>query len=133
MDPVPEPGGHTHQHEPVAKGSTENGGTPSAPVESKTAPGEVNSGGSPSGEGEAGSNGRPDRHQGNPAGGNGDGGKNSAQSPAHASPTSAGDGSSSPLVPILIAIAALGAISVGVVLVRQRRQRPGGGLSAPTG
>ena len=32
------------------------------------------------------------------------------------------DGGSSPLVPILIAIAVLAAISIGVVLYRQRRQ-----------
>ena len=44
-------------------------------------------------------------------------------------------GSSSPLVPILIAIAALAAISIGVVMVSQRRQRgrPGGGLSTRAG
>lgn len=39
-------------------------------------------------------------------------------------------GSSSPLVPILIAIAALAAISIGAVVIRQRRQRgPGGSVS----
>jgi hypothetical protein len=41
-------------------------------------------------------------------------------------------GSSSPLVPILIAIAALAAISVGAVVIRQRRQRDGtGGQVSP--
>jgi hypothetical protein len=39
-----------------------------------------------------------------------------------------GDGGSSPVVPILIAIAVLAAISMGVLLMRQRRQR-GGSLS----
>jgi hypothetical protein len=34
---------------------------------------------------------------------------------------------SSPLVPILIAIAALAAISIGVVMMRARRQRDGRG------
>jgi cobalamin biosynthesis Mg chelatase CobN len=38
-----------------------------------------------------------------------------------ATTTSGGDGSSSPLVPILIALAVLAAISVGAVLYRQRR------------
>jgi len=38
-----------------------------------------------------------------------------------ATTTSADDGSSSPLVPILIAVAVLAAISVGAVLYRQRR------------
>jgi hypothetical protein len=41
-----------------------------------------------------------------------------------------GDGSSSPLVPILIAIAVLAAISIGAVLYRQRRQRSEPGASA---
>lgn len=35
------------------------------------------------------------------------------------------DGGSSPLAPILIAIAVLAAISLGTVLYRQRRQRSG--------
>ena len=38
-------------------------------------------------------------------------------------------GGSSPLVPILIAIAVLAAISIGVVMMRQRRQRRGPGSS----
>ncbi len=44
---------------------------------------------------------------------------------------SAADDSSSPLVPILIAIAALAAISIGVIVIRQRRQRdaPGAPVS----
>jgi hypothetical protein len=37
------------------------------------------------------------------------------------------DDSSSPLVPILIAIAALAAISIGTVVIRQRRQRSAAG------
>lgn len=45
-----------------------------------------------------------------------------------ATTTSADDGSSSPLVPILIAVAVLAAISVGAVLYRQRR---GGGRFSP--
>jgi cobalamin biosynthesis Mg chelatase CobN len=43
-----------------------------------------------------------------------------------------GDGGSSPLVPILIAIAVLAAISIGALLYRQRRQR-GGSLSPEAG
>jgi cobalamin biosynthesis Mg chelatase CobN len=42
-------------------------------------------------------------------------------------PVAAAESSSSPLVPILIAIAALAAISIGFVVVRQRRQRRDGG------
>ena len=39
-------------------------------------------------------------------------------------------GGSSPLVPILIAIAVLAAISIGVVMIRQRRQRRGPSATA---
>ena len=42
-----------------------------------------------------------------------------------ATTTAAGDDSSSPLVPILIALAVLAAISVGAVLFRQRRGNDG--------
>ncbi|HEY7951042.1 MAG TPA: hypothetical protein VID51_09455 [Solirubrobacterales bacterium] len=42
---------------------------------------------------------------------------------------SSDDGSSSPLVPILIGIALLAAISIAVVMVRQRRQQ--GGSTTP--
>lgn len=42
--------------------------------------------------------------------------------------TSSGD-SSSPLVPILIAVAVLAAISIGAILYRQRRQRTGTSVS----
>jgi cobalamin biosynthesis Mg chelatase CobN len=41
------------------------------------------------------------------------------------------DGGSSPLVPILIAIAVLAAISIGYFLYRQRRQGPGSPVSSP--
>lgn len=40
---------------------------------------------------------------------------------------------SSPLVPILIAVAVLAAISIGAVLVRQRRGSTGGGFSLKRG
>jgi cobalamin biosynthesis Mg chelatase CobN len=45
-------------------------------------------------------------------------------------PTSSSDGGSSPLVPILILIAVLAAISVGTVMYRQRRGRHGPSASA---
>jgi hypothetical protein len=50
------------------------------------------------------------------------------------SAASGGSRSSSPLVPILIAIAALAAISIGAVTVRQLRHRhlPGAAASAKT-
>jgi hypothetical protein len=131
VNPVPEGGGHHHQ-QPVAKSSTNNsGGTPSAPAGSEGAPTEVNSGGVPSEAVKAETDSRPERHQGSPEGGQGSGGKNAAPSPALApAPKSTSDGGSSPLVPILVALAVLAAISVGVFLFRQRRQH-GGGLTTP--
>lgn len=44
-------------------------------------------------------------------------------------PVQSTGGGSSPLIPILIAIAALAAISIGVVAMRARRARPGGDTS----
>lgn len=41
------------------------------------------------------------------------------------------DGGSSPLVPILIAVAILAAISIGYFVYRQRRQGPGSSVSSP--
>ena len=45
---------------------------------------------------------------------------------------SADDGGSSPLVPILIAVAVLAAISIAALLIRQRRQRDGSSPSLST-
>jgi cobalamin biosynthesis Mg chelatase CobN len=47
------------------------------------------------------------------------------------SPSTADDSSSSPLIPILIAIAVLAAISIGAVVIKQRRQRGSGGEVSP--
>ena len=49
--------------------------------------------------------------------------------PLAATTTSADDDSSSPLVPILIAVAVLAAISIGAVLYRQRRGNDSGRFS----
>ena len=85
--------------------------------------------------GEANSNNSPERHQSSPEGGQGKAQENVA--PSHATtpakPESQGGGGSSPLVPILIALVALAAISIGVYVMRQRRGGSSGGgkLSAP--
>lgn len=55
-------------------------------------------------------------------------GQGGTQSGTPTSSSSGGD--SSPLVPILIVVAVLAAISVGVVMARQRRQRRGGAESS---
>lgn len=60
--------------------------------------------------------------------GNGSTGPDLGQEATPVSTTSS-DGGSSPLVPILIAIAALAAITIGAVVMRQRRDRDG--VSSP--
>lgn len=124
--------------EPQAKAST--------PEKAQTGPSE------PSG-GEKGSDEESEKQQGGAAtgtdnGGNNDGGSAannnpsgngsksspeiSDEKPLGESPTQTGEnaahssGGSSPLVPILIAVAVLAAISIGAVLYRQRRQGSGG-------
>ena len=84
-------------------------------------------GGSGSGQPSSG-NGATGGNQQVAAQGNGNGAQSGTQV---ATKTPADDSSSSPLVPILIAIAVLAAISIGAVVVRQRRQRrsPGGQVS----
>ncbi|HXS48286.1 MAG TPA: hypothetical protein VN756_12590 [Solirubrobacterales bacterium] len=108
--------------------STDEGkGRPNNPHSSEK---EQSAGGSPGSGGGNGSNGQ--------SGGQGQGGQGSGQSTAEvggAQPVSSqGDSSSSPLVPILIAIAVLAAISVGTVVVRQRRRgNPGSSVSPEAG
>jgi cobalamin biosynthesis Mg chelatase CobN len=103
--------------------SPKGGGGQSGAVEDESA-GQAGSGGPPSNGKSSKSRGSDagsdrDKRQGSP--GDGSGGK--PQAPLEGSPTAAttSDDGSSPLVPILIAIAVLAAISIGVVLMRQRR------------
>jgi cobalamin biosynthesis Mg chelatase CobN len=127
---------HQQQKEPVANTSNNGGGTPSAPADSNETPSsEVGSGGGTSSEAvEGGSGNGSEPHQTSPEAGQGKHNENVA--PSHATtpakPESQGGGSS-PLVPILIALVALAAISIGVFVMRQRRGGSSGGgkLSAP--
>lgn len=128
-----------HKHPAVAK-AADNGGA-SAPTDKAGKP-ESNGASDESSENESSSQG------GVPATGNGGGtGQgNRGGSANHGSnpqvqqggqkagtPTLQSDSSSSsPLVPILIGIVVLAAISVGIVLYRQRRQRGGPSTSAPS-
>jgi hypothetical protein len=135
-------GGHTskpHQQTPAKASKTgEGGGTaPSSPSGGGGGSDEVEeseeSESSPEKGGVApGHNGGSG--QGKPGGSANPGAKNAAHPPnqtASGKPAShSDDGGSSPLVPILIAIAVLAAISVAVVMIRQRRQRNSGGPSA---
>lgn len=124
----------THKKQTPAKASKtgDGGGTsPSGPS------------GSGSNEAEESEEGESSREQGGVAAGNDDGtgqgkaggsanhgenGANAGKQNALGKPAShSDDGGSSPLVPILIAIAVLAALSVAFVMIRQRRQRDGGG------
>jgi cobalamin biosynthesis Mg chelatase CobN len=119
-------------------------GNPSSEAqgEASSAPGAGGTG--PNGSGGGGGSSSNNASSGNPSTGNGTtpGQANSGNGStagqigvgpgtATGSPTSSttSDGGSSPLVPILIAIAVLAAISVGAVLYRQRRQRGDAGGS----
>jgi len=133
------------QNDPPAKSSS-NGGA-SAPTADSGSNGSDSSGSSsqsPSSEsggaaaakGGDGGTGQGSQETGQPGGGNqGTQDKGQASDPQPASQltpateTSDDDGGSSPLVPILIAIAVLAAISVGAVVMRQRRQRDGTSVS----
>jgi hypothetical protein len=133
---VPKVQGQTKQNKetgPTAKDSSKDGAT--APVGGGT-------GGGDSGSGDPSGNSNPSTPGGTDAGQDKSGNTSPAvkgqgsqqpkisqgQPPAS---ESAADDSSSPLVPILIAIAALAAISIGVIVIRQRRQRdaPGAPVS----
>jgi cobalamin biosynthesis Mg chelatase CobN len=107
-------GGNSASHHSTTSGSSEEG--PSKESEATTAAnGSANDGNG----GNDGSHG-----QGNP----GKGAKNEALSgakPLSSNSATQDDGGSSPLVPILIAVAVLAAISIGVVVTRQHRRRGG--------
>ena len=132
-------GGNKPSHkEPAAHSSTSGGGSStqnnSSHSKSSTSSGE-SSGGSPSSK--TGST-QSTSHDGGTGQGNPGSGSTGGEAPpvnhsGQASPAPQGashqEGGSSPLVPILIAIAALAAISIGAVMLRARRQRRGRGGS----
>jgi cobalamin biosynthesis Mg chelatase CobN len=100
------------------------GSGPNGPGGKGGSPSNGSSGGNPSTGGGSG--------PGQGSHGNGSTGAQQGSQPATASGKPAAttsSGSSSPLVPILIAIAVLAAISIGAVLYRQRRQRDEAGGS----
>jgi len=127
-------GEHAKSHDqgtPATKSNTPQGGT-NPPSKTK---GSEGTGGSPEGESskEGGVTPNGNNHgtgQGNQAGSPNSGAKNALHPNGQGQPASKSSSGSSPLVPILIAIALLAAISVAVVMIRQRRQA---GDSGPTG
>lgn len=132
------PGGGASENEPIAKNSTEhpgNSGGAEAPsgtgsgessYTEEAAPSEEGAGvtGNDGGKGQ----GSPDKGANPPAKADV---QHAAPLPKSPAPASSDDGSS-PLVPILIAIAVLAAISIAAFMIRQRRQRDGSSPSLST-
>ncbi len=123
--PPPVPGDTVpNGHQPPADSSQANGGKPgngsgssrgdSSVDDSSDSGGAAGAARGGGGDAQQGSQGKPSSN------GSSDSGKAAAGSATPAS--SQEDGGSSPLIPILIAIAVLAAISVGVVVMRQRRR-----------
>lgn len=128
---------HSTSNNPKAEGSAATGGT----GESSGEPEKSESGSehkkSSGGAAANGGNNNPPKGGGGEGGGNAKGSTQEGVSPAKkvSSPvhTSKSSGGSSPVVPILIAVAVLAAISIGVVLYRQRKsgQGPDSRISSP--
>jgi hypothetical protein len=145
---IPTSGGKEHKHsspgggtEPTAHASTPNkpksgGGGAESPKTGAESETEENQAGAAGGT--AGNGGNGPANQGGSPGGNGsnqnqtglEGEKSLGGGTTQGQPASHSSGGSSPLVPILIAIAVLAAISIGAVIYRQRRQ-DGGGSGSP--
>ncbi len=116
-----------HHSEPKAKSSDAESGGSNAPGGSGGSNGGSSTGGSSSGTGDnpstGGGSGTGQGASGNSPTGTGKGNPaGSGQSGSQVAKQEASDDSSSPVVPILIAVAVLAAISVGAVIYRQRRQ-----------
>jgi cobalamin biosynthesis Mg chelatase CobN len=138
------PSTHKSHNNAQAKGSVAENGAGESSVEPEEEEGSEEGQGKSGGTGGGGGNGNPPRGGGGEGGGNsskGGGGKpadgiSPAKEVAKAQPAanvSESSGGSSPVVPILIAVAVLAAISIGVVLYRQRKsgQGPDPRVSSP--
>lgn len=119
--------------------SSNAGDVPDGSGQSSTRPGSTDDGRDGEGAGVAGRKGGGDGKGGAPAGkGNGqkgEGSKGGVPAPVETLPASGGDDGGSPLVPILIALAVLAAISIGAVVMRRRREdtEPGSHVSPNAG
>jgi len=139
-DPTLPGDGGAKQNENIAKTSeTPPSGGAEAPADTGAGEGyseEVapsDEGGSPAAAGNGGGKGQgnPDKGNNPPAQAKVQDNAPIAKTSPHGS-TSSDDGGSSPLVPILIAVLALAAISIAAVMIRQRRQRDTAGPSLTT-
>lgn len=131
-------------HESSNIPSKDKSGGTGAPSESESeaSSSESPSGGASGGNGGSGQGGGTSSGQSNQAGGvDSQQGQNGAKNAGDvggakplettAAPTQSSDDGSSPLVPILIAMAVLAAISIGYFLYRQRRPGSGSSVSSP--
>jgi cobalamin biosynthesis Mg chelatase CobN len=111
------------QTEPSAHSSKKNGGAATPGNQGSNGGGGSGGGSSKSHGGSGAKAGNGAEQQGNPgkAGANGGSGNSNQNAHGEAEPASQESGGSSPLVPILIAIAVLAAISIGAVVIRRRR------------
>ncbi len=132
----------THHKETPAKVSKTGSGGETAPAQRQEDGSQGGTGGSEGesspGEGGVGAGKGDDGGQSSPGGSGGEKGKAGLQphDQVSAAPApSKGDGGSSPLVPILIAVLVLAGISVAVVMLRQRRRPsgPSGSVSPEAG
>ena len=114
---VPTPTGTHTVPGPSAQTSTVGGGAPGRAHKSSGSGGGSSTGGSSSGKGNGGS------VQGSPQSGSSKNAANNLTPTAQPSGSTPSSSGSSPVVPILVAVAVLAAITVGVVTMRQRRQR----------
>jgi cobalamin biosynthesis Mg chelatase CobN len=139
----PKPVGGQHHGSPTnerAEGSAAHSepGSESEAEKSETGKSKTTGGGSPNGGNGPGGEGKPSGESGGKSTGHGESGKSSAHSQStsqdkvgegekvavtNGQPTAvkSSGGGSSPVVPILIAVIVLAAISIGVVLYRQRK------------
>jgi penicillin-binding protein 1A len=140
----------TEKYESGAKPKHPNPGGQKEPQAEASTPNQPNSGGNGSESSETGTKHESEGKHAGAAGGNGNNGGNGPGSSGSSngnseaglgesealSGTQSGQqvshssGGSSPLVPILVAVAVLAAISIGAVIYRQRRQ-DGGGSGSP--
>ncbi|HWJ41833.1 MAG TPA: hypothetical protein VNR67_00185 [Solirubrobacterales bacterium] len=125
---------------PKKKGGSNDGGTENEEAGKSNVPTGQGSGGNGPSSGGGANNGQTSQGSDGGAGKGGDGAKTAAGGVGDGKPlattyapaSSESDDGSSPLVPILIAIAVLAAISIGAFLYRQRRQDdPGSPVSPP--
>jgi cobalamin biosynthesis Mg chelatase CobN len=138
---IPKPEGeHTSspgQKTPAKSSSTDDGGAvaPNQPNEPKSSGDSGESESSSNGGGAAANGKGGGTGQGSPAGsatGKDQSPVQHGNQPKGTPITQSSDSGSSPLVPILIGIVILAAVSVGAVMYRQRRQRRGPTASAPS-